>query len=259
MIEPYGQSYGRYTNLGGLVGSTTTAPSGLDQYNQKPQINDRFNLSYQQRIWGGVITDFSYFYNRGSRVPYLIDLNMMDPAFRYEQKTLLNTQVANPFRNYLTVDKFPGSLRNASTVTLGSLLKPYPQYQNIYQNNTNGSLSKAHTFEVRAQRPFTAGLSFVTSYAYSNEQSQQWFDDLRHLPDAARAAARRAGSGGRSSMSRDTASPRRSRWQIPVGKDRHVRSDDADRARLRGRRVAVHRRPTAPTRGARCSSRTAIS
>ena len=62
VIEPYGQSYGRYTNLGGLVGSTTTAPSGLDQYNQKPQINDRINLSYQHRIWGGVITDFSYFY-----------------------------------------------------------------------------------------------------------------------------------------------------------------------------------------------------
>ncbi len=219
VIEPYGQSYGRYTNLGGLVGSTTTAPSGLDQYNQKPQINDRINLSYQHRIWGGVITDFSYFYNRGSRVPYLIDLNMMDPAFRYEQKTVLNTQVANPFRNYLTVDKFPGSLRNASTVTLGSLLKPYPQYQNIYQNNTNGSLSKAHTFEIRAQRPFTAGLSFVTSYAYSNEQSQQWFDD--------RAAYQTLTSGGKEGWEwRPVLNVPRHRltaavsWQIPVGKDR---------------------------------------
>jgi hypothetical protein len=178
VIEPYGQSYGRYTNLGGGVGSTTSAPSGLDQYNIKPQINDRFNLSFQKRIWGGIVTDISYFYNRGSRVPYLMDLNMMDPSFKYEQKTLLNTQVANPFRNYLTVDKFPGSLRNSSTVTLGSLLKPYPQYLNVYQNNTNGKKSKANTFEIRAQRPFTAGLSFVASYAYSNEQVQEWYDDL---------------------------------------------------------------------------------
>ena len=178
LIEPYGQSYGRYTNLGSAVGSTTTAPSGLDQYEMKPQINDRFNLSYQRKIWGGIITDFSYFYNRASRVPYLIDLNMMDPAFKYQYKTLLNTQVTNPFRNYLTVDKFPGALRNTSTVTLGSLLKPYPQYTNIYQNATNGKKGKTHTFEVRAQRPFVKGLSFVVSYAYSKEQTQQWFDDL---------------------------------------------------------------------------------
>ena len=107
VIEPYGQSYGRYTNLGGAVGSTTTAPSGLDQYEQRPQINDRFNLSYQRKIWGGIVIDISYFYNRGTRVPYLIDLNMMDPSFRYEYKTLLNTQVANPFRNYLTRGQVP--------------------------------------------------------------------------------------------------------------------------------------------------------
>jgi hypothetical protein len=223
VIEPYGQTYGRYTNLGGLVGSTTTAPSGLDQYQLRPQINDRFNLSFQKRIWGGIVTDLSYFYNRGTRVGYLIDLNMMDPAFRYDYKTLLNTQVTNPFRNYLTVDKFPGSLRNPSTVSLGSLLKPYPQYQNIYQNNTNGKKSKAHTFEVRAQRPFVVGLSFLASYAYSNEQSQEWYDDL--------ATYRTLVSGGDEGWEwrkvadvpghRFTAAVT---WQIPVGRDRHFGS-----------------------------------
>ena len=35
VIEPYGQAYGRYTNLGSAV--------SLDQYELRPQINDRFN------------------------------------------------------------------------------------------------------------------------------------------------------------------------------------------------------------------------
>ena len=68
----------------------------------------------------------NYFFNYGTRVPFDKNLNMADPAFRYEHKTLLNTQVANPFRNYLTPDKFPGQLRNTATVSLGSLLVPYP-------------------------------------------------------------------------------------------------------------------------------------
>ena len=38
VIEPYGQSYGRYTNLGGAA--------NLDEYELRPQINDRFNVSH---------------------------------------------------------------------------------------------------------------------------------------------------------------------------------------------------------------------
>ncbi len=170
LTEPYGQAYGRYTGLGGAI--------SLDQWNQQPQINDRFNVSYQMKVWLGIVTDFSYFYNYGSRVPYDINLNMMDPAFKYEQKTAINTQVPNPFRNYLTPDKFPGSLRNTATVSVASLLVPYPQYPTITQTNTNGRVAKTHTIELRAQRPFVKGLSFVASYAYNNEKRQEWFDDI---------------------------------------------------------------------------------
>ena len=215
VIEPYGQAYGSYTGLGGAV--------SLDQYEQRPQINDRFNLSYQRRIWGGIVTDVSYFFNYGSRVPYDINLNMMDPAFRYEQKTAINVQVPNPFRNYLTAAKFPGSLRNASTVTIASLLVPYPQYTTITQTNTNGRIAKAHTFELRAQRPFVKGLSFVASYAYNNEKRQEWYDDLANYKVLT--------SGGKDGWTwrpvvdvpyhRFTGAVT---WQIPVGKDRQFGS-----------------------------------
>ncbi|MEW5981666.1 MAG: TonB-dependent receptor [Acidobacteriota bacterium] len=216
VIEPYGQAYGRYTNLGSSV--------TLDQYEIRPQINDRFNFSYQRKIWGGIIADVSYFFNLGSRVPYAIDLNMMDPAFRYEYKTALNAQVANPFRNYLTPDKFPGSLRNPSTVSLGSLLKPYPQYTAINQANTNGKSSRSHTFEIRAQRPFTKGISFVVAYGYSSEKIQQWYDDL--------AQYRVLTSGGEEGWTWEPVAdvPRHRftgavTYQIPVGKDRQFGSD----------------------------------
>ena len=208
VIEPYGQSYGRYTNLGSAV--------SLDQYQLRPQVNDRFNLSYQRQIWAGTIIDRNYFYNYGTRVPFDKNLNMADPAFRYEYKTLLNTQVANPFRNYLTPDKFPGQLRNTTTVSLGSLLVPYPQYGAITQTNTDGRKMRTQTFEIRAQRPFAKGTSFLVSYAYNNEKRQEWFDDI---------AQYKIFTTGEGWEWRPTDLPQHRvtgavTWQIPVGRER---------------------------------------
>jgi len=208
VTEPYGQDYGRYTNLG--------AAANLDQYELRPQINDRFSLSYQKDLFRGTIVDVQYFLNLGSRVPFDKDLNMMDPAFRYEQKAAINAQVANPFRNYLTVDKFPGALRNTATVALSTLLRPYPQYSQLIQRNTDGRSMRAQTFEVRAQRPFTRGTSFMVGYAYNNEKRQEWFDDLANY---------KINTTGEGWEWRTTNSPRHRltaalTWQVPVGRDR---------------------------------------
>jgi hypothetical protein len=213
VIEPYGQAYGRYTGLGSAV--------SLDQFELRPQINDRFNLSYQRQLWWGTVVDVSYFFNRGSRVPYDINLNMADPAFKYQYGTLLNTQVANPFFNYLTPDKFPGSLRNNRSVTLGSLLVPYPQYPSITQTNTDGKAERTHMFEVRAQRPFAKGISFLVAYAWSHDRVQQWFDDIAQYQvltsDGDRGWEWRPPSDAAVPVHRLTSAVS---WQIPIGRER---------------------------------------
>jgi outer membrane receptor protein involved in Fe transport len=209
VIEPYGQSFGRYTNLGGTA--------NLDQYELRPQRNDRFSVSYQKEMLKKTVFEIQYFFNRATGVPFDKNLNMTDPAFRYEQKTLLNTQVANPFRNYLTPDKFPGPLRNTATVTLGSLLVPYPQYTQVIQRNTDGGREmRTQTFEARAQRPFIKGSSFLVAYAFNHEQRQEWFDDL---------AQYRIFQTGEGWEWRPTNSPRHRvttafSWQVPVGRGR---------------------------------------
>ncbi|MGE3840839.1 MAG: carboxypeptidase regulatory-like domain-containing protein [Vicinamibacterales bacterium] len=170
VLQPTGQDLGRYTGLGNTV--------SFDQYLLRPQINDRFNVSYQKEIWARIIVDAGYFFNWGSRVPYSINLNMRDPAFDYEYGALLNTTVTNPFRNYLTPQQFPGSLRNNATVTLGSLLVPYPQYGQINQTNTSlGRHLKTHSFDVRAQRPFSNGVSVLVAYAFQRDRIQNWLGD----------------------------------------------------------------------------------
>jgi hypothetical protein len=215
--QPLGQSLGRYTNLGNSIGAAANATNGIDQYNLFPSVNDRFSFSYQREIWGHFILDLEYFYNHEKDLPYAVDLNMIDPAFSYEvPKSTFNQSVANPFFNYLTPDKFPGTLRTQSTITLGGLLRPYPQYGVINQTNTSGRGEHLHSFEVQVQRPFTRGLSVFVAYAYQREQTQEFFDDLATF-------ARRF-------EWRDTDTPRHRvtsalTWDLPVGKGRQFLKD----------------------------------
>jgi hypothetical protein len=215
VIEGYGQAYGRYTGLGGAV--------SLDQYELRPQINDRINFSYQRELWARTVFEANYFLNIGTRVPYDININMMDPAFRYEQKTVINTQVANPFRNYLTVDKFPGPNRNTANVALSSLLVPYPQYGAITQTNTNGKKLNTQTIELKGQRPFNNGFSVLAAYAYNYERVQQTFDDI-----ATYKVLQSGGEDGWEWRPTDTPVHRFTTaftWQIPVGQGKKYGSD----------------------------------
>jgi hypothetical protein len=210
--QPLGQSLGRYTNLGNSIGAAGNATNGIDQYNVLPTVNDRISFSFQREIWSKFIVDFAYFYNHGSNIPYAVDLNMADPAFSYETpKSVFNLSVTNPFFNYLTPDKFPGTLRTQGTITQGALLRPYPQYGVINQTNTSGKGDHLHSFEVSLQRPFTKGLSVYLAYAYQREQTQEFFDDLATY--------------ARKFEWRDTDTPRQRfttaiSWDIPIGKGR---------------------------------------
>lgn len=210
--QPLGQSLGRYTNLGNAIGAAGNATNGIDEFNLRPAVNDRISLSFQRQVWGGFILDFEYFYNHENNLPYAVDLNMADPNFSYETpKSVFNLSVANPFLNYLTPDKFPGSLRSATTISQGNLLRPYPQYGAINQTNTSGRGERLSSYEVLVQRPFKKGLSVLLAYAYQKEQTQEFFDDLATY-------ARRF-------EWRDTDTPRQRftsavSWELPIGKGR---------------------------------------
>jgi hypothetical protein len=215
--QPLGQSLGRYTNLGNSIGAAGNATNGIDQFNLRPAVLDRVSFSYQREVWGHFVLDFEYFYNRERNLAYAVDLNMIDPSFSYETaKSVLNQSIANPFLNYLTPSTFPGSLRSQTTITVGNLLRPYPQYGVINQTNTSGKGEHLHSFEIQAQRPFAKGLSALFAFAYQREQTQEFFDDFATY--------------ARKFEWRDTDTPRRRftsavSWDIPLGKGRSYLKD----------------------------------
>jgi len=203
--QPTQKSLGRYTNLGNAV--------TLDQYELEPQNNDRYSVSYQREVWKRTIVSFDFFFNNGSNVPINVDLNQADPNFLYEQpRSVTNASVTNPFRNYLTPNVFPGALRNgAATVTVASLLRPYPQYQAITQTNTALRDLHVKSYKVQAQRPFAQGLSLLVNYAYQREEQTEFFDDRAMF---ARELTWRPLPIARHRLNHAVT------WEIPVGKGR---------------------------------------
>jgi hypothetical protein len=164
-----GKKYGRYTNLGSAV--------TVDEYEQRPPISDRFNISFQRQLPGKFIADVTYFVNFVSRDQFSLTPNTMDPRLSFNYKAALSQTVNNPFYNWGTPETFPGTLRNARTVTTASLLIPYPQYGVITQTGTDLRKARYQSFQLRAQRAFDRGFSFLASYAYVVSRAQWFFDN----------------------------------------------------------------------------------
>lgn len=165
----YGKAYGRYTNLGDAI--------TIDEYDRRPPISDRINLSVQRELWGRVVVDATYLVNFTHRNLLDVNLNMMDPRLTRTYGVELSRTVPNPFFNYATVDTFPGALRRQATVAVSQLLRPYPQYGNIIQTSTNLGKYRYQSMQLRFQRPFLNGFSFLVAYAYNLEKAQVFYDD----------------------------------------------------------------------------------
>jgi hypothetical protein len=141
------------------------------------------------------------------------NLNMIDPQLSYTHKAALNQTVPNPFYNYLTPDKFPGSLRYEPEVSIASLMKPYPQYRDLTIDQHPGGEARYHSLQMKLQKAFSQGYTLLLGYNYHFESLTVFYDDIATynrdwtFQDSDAARHRFSGAGV---------------WEIPVGKGRRV-------------------------------------
>ena len=176
VIAPIGKGYGRYTDLG----------NSLSWFNQdlKRPVNDRVSISYQRQLPWQFMSDTTFFMNFGHDQLYPNmwggnygrNLNMVDPNLSYTYKGALDAAVANPFYNLMSADKMPGSLRNQQTVSVGSLLSPYPQYGTLTQQFMPDRSNRYKAIQIKIDRPFANGFSMTMGYNYNQESRSEWFN-----------------------------------------------------------------------------------
>jgi len=171
LLPPRGKGYGRYLGLGGdnLLWFYQDSSRG---------VNDRLNVSFQRQLPNQIVVDLTVFLNYGSKLAWSRNLNQTDPMLSYTHKATLATTVSNPFYQYLTPGEFPGPLRNQRTVTIGSLLRPYPQYGGLWEIGTPGRLERYRSLQIKVQRGFRGGYNFLFGYVCHREKNYEFFNDI---------------------------------------------------------------------------------
>lgn len=139
--------------------------------NQQKARNDRFSFNIQRQIPGQIVISGTYFLNIGNQ-QYTKALNQINPQLQAQFQNRLNDQVPNPFYHYLNQTLIPGPLYNQQTVSLGSLLVPYPQYGGLYELGALGAAERYHSLELKAQKAFSKGYNFLVTYVYIREKAQ---------------------------------------------------------------------------------------
>jgi hypothetical protein len=166
---PIGKSLGAYTNVGNAANWPTQT--------YRTQVNDRVNFTLMREIPGQFKLDATWFMNIGRNVQHDRPTNMADPNLSYTLKAQLSQNIAYPFYNYLTLSEFPGTLRQPTTVTRGSLLRPYPHYGDLTENHVSDWRSRYQALQLRVQRSYSAGASILVAYNYNRERNEEYFND----------------------------------------------------------------------------------
>ena len=129
--------------------------------------NQLWNLGVQRSIGKSLLAQVTYVGSHGVRLPLnSFNLNQLDPSAQALGNTALAASVANPFSGVITD---PLSALSRTTVTRGTLLRPFPQYSSIAYSRPLANLggSSYNGLQLSLQKRFTKGLSLLGNYTWS--------------------------------------------------------------------------------------------
>lgn len=124
----------------------------------------QWNADIQQQFGSGFLIDVAYGGAKGTHLP--IDSPQIDqlPDQYLSMGNALLQNVPNPYYPYITA---PGSPLSQPTVQLQQLLRPYPEYNGINYSGQGIGNSTYESLQIKAQKRFSAGASFLVAYTHS--------------------------------------------------------------------------------------------
>lgn len=157
-LQPTGSSLGLATALGQNI----SAPQGTQQVSYSAQ----WSFDVQRQLPWGVLVDAGYAANTAVNLytpTNTVNFNQLGPEAQALGSQLLQV-VPNPFAGVITD---PTSLLSRPTVQRGQLLRPFPQFQNVFGNSIAAGHANYHAFQLKAERRFADGLALLFAYTHS--------------------------------------------------------------------------------------------
>jgi len=170
---PPGASAGLLTAVGGPI----QAPI----QNEVTPYSMQWNLTIQRELPSRILLETAYVGTRGLQLSRGgesgFTLNQLPLELMSMGNRLLDT-VDNPFY----VANGPGFFAN-KTVARNQLLRPYPQFTDVFPLFSSGSSSTYHALQVTAKKRLTAGMQFEASYTWSKsiDTGEGGFEDSNRI------------------------------------------------------------------------------
>ncbi len=159
--QPTGASLGLETFLG----------RGVTYYNPRPlnPYSTRWMLDIQRELTRNLVFEIGYMGNHAVHLDVDRPWNFLPRQYlstspTRDQATIdfLSDQVLNPFAGLI-----PGTGLDSSRVSRAQLLLPFPHFTGVSAQDLNDGGSFFHMLQVRVERRFAAGYSFLANYQYS--------------------------------------------------------------------------------------------
>ncbi|HEX9368903.1 MAG TPA: TonB-dependent receptor [Vicinamibacterales bacterium] len=161
VLQPSGNSLGPNT----FLGQSLTRFMRLDPQNSRLS---RYLVNVQRELPGQWLLEVGYAGSHGYHLTTDLELNGVPAQYLSSSRvrddanvTFLSTLVPNPFFGLL-----PTGFTNA-TVARSQLLRPFPQFNNVPTNGTDGT-SQYDSGQVRVERRFSKGYSIIGTYTRSH-------------------------------------------------------------------------------------------
>jgi len=150
-----GSSAGLLTNLGQTL-------NFLDRNAKQPYVQT-WNLGIQRKLPGNNVAEIAYSGSRGVHLMGIQEWDQLAPQY-LSLGAQLNSSVPNPYYGIIT----QGSL-STPTITLGQILRPYPQFLGVSARNANYGESSYHAMLLRVEHRMSNGFTVLAAYTVSKE------------------------------------------------------------------------------------------
>jgi len=167
LVQPSGSASGLLTGVGGDV-------YFVDPNKGAPRVQ-QYSADLQRELPGGVSVSLGYTGLTGSNMSWggsgnaLININQLDP--KYQTLVADTTRSApNPFFGIPSAGPY-AALANLS---IGQLLRPFPQFANVYMQQSTGAHSQYHAGIFQIRKRVTGLWGGSMSYTYSRLNDNQF-------------------------------------------------------------------------------------
>lgn len=163
ILLPTGRSLGLGTYLGQSISFVNTGRI-------IPKVH-QFSLGVQRELPLRIVVEAMYVGSRSVGLDVSQQIDDVTAAQLAQYGTALSGSVPNPF-----VGLLPGTNLNAATTTLQQILRPYPQFTGITENNIPVGMSWYNSLQIQVNKRLSHGLNLSVAYTHA-----KWLDGVTYL------------------------------------------------------------------------------